>query len=170
MIRNNVMPYLPGIKVSKVLKFFIRRRVVVGKYFIIIQLGLGESNGPSNVADLLLSKWSARRWQGVGIVLCALFCQFEVDFFAHVHQSDRPVPPAARLIVRSVFTMARAKNGRISKFQVSLKNLNHGKYQNTRYSYSLITNLRFLFLNLERHVDVLAHAWQKHGGNYAQTR
>ena len=56
MIRNNVMPYLPGIKVSKVLKFFIRRRVVVGKYFIIIQLGLGESNGPSNVADLLLSR------------------------------------------------------------------------------------------------------------------
>ena len=56
MIRNNVMPYLPGIKVSKVLKFFIRPRVVVGKYFIIIQLGVGEANGPSNVADLLLPR------------------------------------------------------------------------------------------------------------------
>lgn len=44
MFRNNVMPYLPGIKVSKVLKFIIRPRVVVGKYFIIIQLGVGDAN------------------------------------------------------------------------------------------------------------------------------
>ena len=44
MFRNNVMPYLPGIKVSKVLKFFIRSRVLVGKYFIIIQLGVGDAN------------------------------------------------------------------------------------------------------------------------------
>ena len=44
MFRNNVMPYLPGIKVSKVLKFIIRSRVVVGKYFIIIQLGVGDAN------------------------------------------------------------------------------------------------------------------------------
>ena len=56
MFRNNVMPCLPGIRVSKVLKFFIRSRVVVGKYFMIIQLGVGESNGPSNVADLLLPR------------------------------------------------------------------------------------------------------------------
>ena len=44
------------------------------------------------------------------------------------------------------------------QLQVSLKNPNHGKYQKNRYSYSLIPNLRISFLNLERHVDVLAHA------------